>query len=111
MSLTLPTIGGGGHTTLGDTLLLETLAHFNRERIPERYPYPFSPTPNPPKSIPNIKQSRPRQSRRRMGRIRSHQRHILADQREIPQRDWKENQSPVSAQYYRRGKGQRGYRS
>ncbi|PYI09354.1 putative catalase [Aspergillus sclerotiicarbonarius CBS 121057] len=36
VSLTLPTIGGGGHTTLGDTLLLETLAHFNRERIPER---------------------------------------------------------------------------
>ncbi|KAL5362240.1 catalase-like domain-containing protein [Aspergillus floccosus] len=36
VSSTLPTIGGGGLTTLGDTLLLETLAHFNRERIPER---------------------------------------------------------------------------
>ncbi|RDH29087.1 catalase-domain-containing protein [Aspergillus welwitschiae] len=36
VSTTLPTIGGGGITTLGDTLLLETLAHFNRERIPER---------------------------------------------------------------------------
>ncbi|CAK7238098.1 catalase A [Sporothrix eucalyptigena] len=28
--------GGGAHTTLGDTLLIETLAHFARERIPER---------------------------------------------------------------------------
>lgn len=36
VSVTLPTIGGGGITTLGDTVLLETLAHFNRERIPER---------------------------------------------------------------------------
>ncbi|KKK12054.1 putative catalase [Aspergillus rambellii] len=36
VSMTLPTIGGGGLVTLGDTLLLETLAHFNRERIPER---------------------------------------------------------------------------
>ncbi|PCG97494.1 Catalase, mono-functional, heme-containing [Penicillium occitanis (nom. inval.)] len=36
VSITLPTIGGGGITTLGDTVLLETLAHFNRERIPER---------------------------------------------------------------------------
>ncbi|KAI9040353.1 catalase [Aspergillus affinis] len=33
---TLPTYGGGGLTTLGDTLLIETLTHFNRERIPER---------------------------------------------------------------------------
>jgi Catalase len=33
----LPTFGGGGLTTLGDTLLIETLSHFNRERIPERY--------------------------------------------------------------------------
>ncbi|PYH88044.1 catalase [Aspergillus ellipticus CBS 707.79] len=36
VSTTLPTFGGGAITTLGDTLLLETLAHFNRERIPER---------------------------------------------------------------------------
>ncbi|CAG7917321.1 unnamed protein product [Penicillium olsonii] len=36
ISTTLPTFGGGAYTTLGDTLLLETLAHFNRERIPER---------------------------------------------------------------------------
>ncbi|RHZ59721.1 catalase [Aspergillus thermomutatus] len=36
VSTTLPTFGSGGITTLGDTLLLETLAHFNRERIPER---------------------------------------------------------------------------
>ncbi|KAJ9214473.1 hypothetical protein DTO166G4_3877 [Paecilomyces variotii] len=36
VSTTLPIVGGGGITTLGDTLLLETLAHFNRERIPER---------------------------------------------------------------------------
>ncbi|BDD61882.1 hypothetical protein MPDQ_005985 [Monascus purpureus] len=36
VSTTLPTFGGGALTTLGDTLLLETLAHFNRERIPER---------------------------------------------------------------------------
>ncbi|KAF7591839.1 hypothetical protein BBP40_001036 [Aspergillus hancockii] len=37
VSTTLPTsYGGGSLTTLGDTLLLETLAHFNRERIPER---------------------------------------------------------------------------
>lgn len=36
VSMTLPTFGGGGITTLGDTLLLETLAHFSRERIPER---------------------------------------------------------------------------
>ncbi|KAJ5951079.1 Catalase mono-functional heme-containing [Penicillium vulpinum] len=36
MSTTLPTFGGGGLTTLGDTLLIETLSHFNRERIPER---------------------------------------------------------------------------
>ncbi|KAH7134486.1 catalase-like domain-containing protein [Dactylonectria estremocensis] len=36
VSTTLPVFGGGGITTLGDTLLLETLAHFNRERIPER---------------------------------------------------------------------------
>ncbi|KAJ5681583.1 catalase-like domain-containing protein [Penicillium maclennaniae] len=36
ISTTLPIFGGGGITTLGDTLLLETLAHFNRERIPER---------------------------------------------------------------------------
>ncbi|KAJ5300621.1 uncharacterized protein N7443_005623 [Penicillium atrosanguineum] len=36
VSTTLPIFGGGGITTLGDTLLLETLAHFNRERIPER---------------------------------------------------------------------------
>lgn len=28
--------GGGAHTTLGDTLLIEQLAHFSRERIPER---------------------------------------------------------------------------
>ncbi|KAJ5885983.1 uncharacterized protein N7473_008657 [Penicillium subrubescens] len=35
-SITLPTLGGGGITTLGDTLLIETLTHFNRERIPER---------------------------------------------------------------------------
>ncbi|KAJ5433603.1 uncharacterized protein N7458_012759 [Penicillium daleae] len=35
-SMTLPTLGGGGLTTLGDTLLIETLTHFNRERIPER---------------------------------------------------------------------------
>ena len=37
VSTTLPFFGGGGLTTLGDTLLLETLAHFSRERIPERY--------------------------------------------------------------------------
>lgn len=37
VSTTLPTFGGGGLTTLGDTLLIETLSHFNRERIPERY--------------------------------------------------------------------------
>ncbi|OJJ63773.1 hypothetical protein ASPSYDRAFT_38430 [Aspergillus sydowii CBS 593.65] len=36
VSQTLPTFGGGAHTTLGDTLLIETLTHFNRERIPER---------------------------------------------------------------------------
>ncbi|EAW09048.1 catalase [Aspergillus clavatus NRRL 1] len=36
VSTTLPTFGSGAITTLGDTLLLETLAHFNRERIPER---------------------------------------------------------------------------
>ncbi|KND93490.1 Catalase [Tolypocladium ophioglossoides CBS 100239] len=36
VSTTLPIFGGGGIATLGDTLLLETLAHFNRERIPER---------------------------------------------------------------------------
>ncbi|RAH46312.1 catalase [Aspergillus brunneoviolaceus CBS 621.78] len=36
VSTTLPTFGGGGLTTLGDTLLIETLTHFNRERIPER---------------------------------------------------------------------------
>ncbi|KAI8650942.1 Catalase [Fusarium keratoplasticum] len=36
VSTTLPIFGGGGITTLGDTLLLETLAHFSRERIPER---------------------------------------------------------------------------
>ncbi|KAH7196302.1 catalase, partial [Fusarium flagelliforme] len=36
VSTTLPFFGGGGLTTLGDTLLLETLAHFSRERIPER---------------------------------------------------------------------------
>ncbi|KAL6415795.1 catalase [Ilyonectria robusta] len=36
VSTTLPIFGAGGITTLGDTLLLETLAHFNRERIPER---------------------------------------------------------------------------
>jgi len=36
VSTTFPVFGGGGITTLGDTLLLETLAHFNRERIPER---------------------------------------------------------------------------
>lgn len=36
VSTTLPTLGGGGITTLGDTLLIETLSHFNRERIPER---------------------------------------------------------------------------
>ncbi|KFG84386.1 hypothetical protein MANI_010743 [Metarhizium anisopliae] len=36
VSTTLPLFGGGSLTTLGDTLLLETLAHFNRERIPER---------------------------------------------------------------------------
>lgn len=36
VSTTLPVYGGGGITTLGDTLLTETLAHFNRERIPER---------------------------------------------------------------------------
>ncbi|KAK1763180.1 catalase-like domain-containing protein [Phialemonium atrogriseum] len=36
VSTTLPIFGGGGISTLGDTLLLETLAHFNRERIPER---------------------------------------------------------------------------
>ncbi|KAE8352140.1 catalase-like domain-containing protein [Aspergillus coremiiformis] len=36
VSTTLPTFGGGSLVTLGDTLLLETLAHFNRERIPER---------------------------------------------------------------------------
>ncbi|KAL4886163.1 catalase-like domain-containing protein [Aspergillus karnatakaensis] len=36
VSITLPTAGGGGLLTLGDTALLETLAHFNRERIPER---------------------------------------------------------------------------
>ncbi|KAJ5692475.1 hypothetical protein N7462_001898 [Penicillium macrosclerotiorum] len=36
VSTTLPMAGGGGFTTLGDTLLLETLSHFNRERIPER---------------------------------------------------------------------------
>ncbi|KAH7489921.1 Catalase [Fusarium oxysporum f. sp. matthiolae] len=36
VSTTLPVFGGGGLTTLGDTLLLETLAHFSRERIPER---------------------------------------------------------------------------
>lgn len=35
-SINLPTFGGGGLITLSDTLLLETLAHFNRERIPER---------------------------------------------------------------------------
>jgi catalase len=28
--------GGGSLTLLQDTLLIETLAHFNRERIPER---------------------------------------------------------------------------
>ncbi|CAK7233902.1 catalase A [Sporothrix curviconia] len=27
---------GGGHVLLQDTQLIETLAHFNRERIPER---------------------------------------------------------------------------
>lgn len=36
VSTTLPTFGGGGLVPLQDTLLLETLAHFNRERIPER---------------------------------------------------------------------------
>ncbi|OQE31119.1 hypothetical protein PENFLA_c002G03523 [Penicillium flavigenum] len=36
VSTTLPTFGGGGLTTLGDTLLIEVLSHFNRERIPER---------------------------------------------------------------------------
>jgi catalase len=36
VSTTLPTLGSGGITTLGDTLLIETLSHFNRERIPER---------------------------------------------------------------------------
>ncbi|GAD94110.1 catalase, putative [Paecilomyces variotii No. 5] len=36
VSTTLPIFGGGGLTTLGDTLLIETLTHFNRERIPER---------------------------------------------------------------------------
>ncbi|KAI5460127.1 catalase-like domain-containing protein [Mariannaea sp. PMI_226] len=36
VSTTLPMFGAGGLTTLGDTALLETLAHFNRERIPER---------------------------------------------------------------------------
>ncbi|KAL1863261.1 catalase A [Paecilomyces lecythidis] len=36
VSTTLPIFGGGGLTTLGDTLLIEQLAHFNRERIPER---------------------------------------------------------------------------
>ncbi|RFU27762.1 hypothetical protein B7463_g8571, partial [Scytalidium lignicola] len=36
VSITLPTFGGGGLVTLQDTNLLETLAHFNRERIPER---------------------------------------------------------------------------
>ncbi|KAL2812262.1 catalase-like domain-containing protein [Aspergillus granulosus] len=36
VSITLPTAGGGGLVTLADTALLETLAHFNRERIPER---------------------------------------------------------------------------
>ncbi|BCR99643.1 catalase [Aspergillus luchuensis] len=36
VSTTLPTFGGGAITTLGDTLLIETLTHFNRERIPER---------------------------------------------------------------------------
>ncbi|KAI9927490.1 hypothetical protein ASPWEDRAFT_140699 [Aspergillus wentii DTO 134E9] len=36
VSQTLPTFGGGSLITMGDTLLMETLAHFNRERIPER---------------------------------------------------------------------------
>ncbi|KAJ5326223.1 Catalase mono-functional heme-containing [Penicillium brevicompactum] len=36
VSTTFPTFGGGAYTTLGDTLLIETLTHFNRERIPER---------------------------------------------------------------------------
>jgi catalase len=29
--------GGGGLGLLQDTQLIETLAHFSRERIPERY--------------------------------------------------------------------------
>ncbi len=37
VSTTLPMFGGGAYTTLGDTLLIETLAHFARERIPERF--------------------------------------------------------------------------
>lgn len=35
-----PKVRGGGLALLADTQLIETLAHFPRERIPERYGLP-----------------------------------------------------------------------